>query len=372
MSHSLIKELEVAIAHCSPDRCADMVRRITDLFIADSIRYSDDEITVFDDVLVRLTAEIEISARALLASRLAPIPNAPPNVIRKLALDDEAEVACPVLARSERLDDATLVRCAGTKDQRHLLAIALRSSLSEAVTDILVDRGDRQVALTTAENSGARISDAGFSVLISRSHGDDHLAEIVGSRTELPPHLFLKLLATASRAVQMTLEAEHPQARREIYRVVAEVSNRIQSAVRARSKDYAAAGAVVESLRDLGQLSESNVTEFARAGKFEETTVALARLCDLPIEVVERAMIQDRPETILILAKAAGMPWACAKAILWLRVGKSGISTSEMEQCLASFQRLKPATAKQFVRFYQTRENRKHAPLGTQLPPPLF
>ena len=225
MSRSLIEELEVAIAHGSPDRCADMVRRITDLFIADSIRYSDDEIAVFDDVLVRLAAEIEISARALLASRLAPIPNAPPNVIRKLALDDEADVACPVLARSERLDDATLVRCAGTKDQRHLLAIALRSSLSEAVTDILVDRGDRQVALSTAENSGARISDVGFSVLISRSHGDDRLAEIVGSRTELPPHLFLKLLATASRAVQMKLEAEHPQARREIYRVVTEVSN---------------------------------------------------------------------------------------------------------------------------------------------------
>ena len=246
MFRSLIEELEVAIAHGSPDRCADMVRRITDLFIAGSIRYSDDEIAVFDDVLVRLAAEIEVSARALLASRLARIPNAPPNVIRELALDDEADVACPVLARSERLDDATLVRCAGTKDQRHLLAIALRGSLSEAVTDVLVDRGDRQVALSTAENSGARISDAGFSVLISRSHGDDRLAEIVGSRTELPPHLFLKLLATASRAVQTKLEAEHPRARREIYRVVTEVSNRIQSEARARSKDYAAAGAVVE------------------------------------------------------------------------------------------------------------------------------
>ncbi len=354
---SFIKEIELAIARGSPDRRADMVRHITDLFVAESDRYSDDEIALFDDVLTRLTAEIEVSARALLAQRLAPLPNAPPDVIRVLALD-EADVACPVLAQSERLDDATLVRCAKTKGQPHLLAMAGRRSLSEAVTDVLVERGDRQVVLTTAKNPGASISHAGFAALVSRSRGDDSLAEVVGARREIPPHLFLKLLATASKAVQIKLQAEHPHAGREVDQVVAEVANRIQFEARVRSKSYAAAQAAVDALHGAGQLSESKVTAFAKAERFEETTVALARLCELPIEVVERAMIHDRPETILIIAKAAEISWLGAKSILCLRATKCGISISEMEQCLASFERLKPSTAKQIVRFY--RKRRQH------------
>ncbi len=354
---SLINEIESAVTYGSAVRCADMVRDITDLFVADSDRYSDDEVAVFDDVLTRLAAEIEVSARALLASRLAAIPNAPPNVIRLLAFDEAPDVACPVLAQSEQLGDPTLVHCASTKDQQHLLAIAQRKYLSAAVTDVLVERGDRRVVLTTAANSGAKISDSGFAVLVRRSDGDDRLAEIVGSRTEIPANLFLKLLATASKAVRIKLQSERPQASRVIHQVVADVSNRIQAEFRARSKNYAAAQALVDSLHGSGQLSEADVTDFAKAGKFEETTVSLARLCDLPIAVVERAMVQDRPETILILAKAAGLAWAGAKAILWIRVGKSGVSTTELEQCLASFERLKPATAKQIVRFHRMRQD---------------
>jgi uncharacterized protein (DUF2336 family) len=354
---SFIKEIELAIARGSPERRADMVRHVTDLFVAAADRYSEEEIALFDDVLTRLTAEIEVSARALLAHRLAPLPKAPPNVVRVLALD-EADVACPVLAQSERLDDATLVHCAKIKDQPHLLAIAGRRSLSDAVTDVLVERGDRQVALTTAKNPGASISPAGFAALVTRSSGDDALAEIVGVRPEIPPHLFLKLLATASKAVQIKLQAEHPHAGREIHQVVAEVAGRIQFEARVRSKSYAAAQAAVDALHGAGQLCESRVTAFAKAGKFEETTVALARLCELPIEMVERAMIHDRPETILIIAKATEMSWLGAKSILCLRATKCRISISEMEQCLASFERLKPSTAKQIVRFY--RKRRQH------------
>jgi len=351
---SFLEEIELAIARGSAERRADMARLITDLFLAESERYSDEEIALFDDVLARLTAEIEVSARALLARRLAPLTNAPPNVIRMLALD-EADVACPVLAQSERLDDTTLLRCAKTKGNEHLLAIAGRRWLSQAITDVLVERGDRQVALTTAKNPGANISPSGFAALVSRSRDDDGLAEAVGARAEIPPHLFLRLLATASKAVQIRLQAEHPHAGREVQQVVAAVASRLQFEARVRSQSYAAAQAAVDALHGTGQLSESRVTGFAKTGRFEETTVALARLSDLPIEVIERAMIHDRPETILIIAKAAEISWLGAKSILCLRATKCGISISEMEQCLASFERLKPSTAKQIVRFYRKR-----------------
>src|SRR5204863_4052390 len=115
-----------AIAAGSNGRRREMLQRVTDLFIVGSPAYSDDEIDLFDDVITRLAAEIEQSARALLAVRLAPIPNAPPKIMRALASDDSIDVAAPVLAQS---DEPMLVETATRKSQEHLLAISRRRSL---------------------------------------------------------------------------------------------------------------------------------------------------------------------------------------------------------------------------------------------------
>src|SRR5262245_10997246 len=160
--------VELAIRNGSPARRKEMLRQVTDLFVMGAEQCTDEHIAFFDHVLARLAVDIEMSARALLATRLAPIPNAPPGVIRKLALDDSIEVAAPVLVQSVRLDDIALVEAATTKSQDHLLAIAQRSSLAESVTDVLVERGDGRVAKSTAANRGAKFSDYGMSRLVAR------------------------------------------------------------------------------------------------------------------------------------------------------------------------------------------------------------
>jgi uncharacterized protein (DUF2336 family) len=130
----------------------------------------------------------------------------------------------------------------------------------------------------------------------------------------------------------------------------------MQGEARSGSKDYSAARALVAALHASSRLDEDRLAAFAKAGKFEETTAALALLCDLPLEVIERAMTHDRPETVLILAKAIGLSWTTAKAILMLRAGKPGMSGLDIEQCLANYERLKPATAEHVINFHRKRE----------------
>ncbi|MGP0090127.1 MAG: DUF2336 domain-containing protein [Xanthobacteraceae bacterium] len=354
---TLVNELEDALRHGTPKGRADILHYVTDLFIFGSSEYSNEQIAVFDDVFNRLAATIEVSARVILATRLAKLPNAPPIVIQTLAFDDAIDVAVPVLMYSQRLREAALVDNARTKSQQHLLAISQRKSLSEPVTDVLVERGDQRVVRSTVENVGAKFSDSGYATLVSRSGGDEGLAVCLGSRGDIPRHHFLKLLAKASEAVRNKLEAANCHPAREIQTVVAEVAKRIQAKTEAESKDYLAACAHVDALRATGRLDESAVEAFARAGKFEETTASLAVLCDLPIAVVERAMIQDRAELALIFAKAVGLSWRTAKAILLLRTGQGRISPHEIERGVATFERLKRATAQQVVRFQRTRQH---------------
>ena len=166
---SLLDDLEKALAAGSNGQRIEMLSRITDLFVGDAHRYTAVQVDLFDEVITKLTVAIEAKARAKLSIRLADVPNAPVGVVRMLAFDDDIEVARAVLAGSERLDESDLVANAKSKSQQHLAAIAERKSLSEAVTDVLVTRGDRQVAQSVAKNAGARFSDAGFRMLVQRS-----------------------------------------------------------------------------------------------------------------------------------------------------------------------------------------------------------
>ena len=353
---TVITELERAIENGSPQHRAQMLLQVADLFVSNSPRYTDDEISLFDDIITRLATEIEISVRSLLAQRLAPIANAPANIMRILAGDDEIKVAYPVLAESERLDDAILVQSARSKSQEHLLAISRRKTLSEVITDVLVERGNKQVILSTAKNRGARFSVAGFCRLVKRSDGDDALAECVGSRPDIPRPLLLVLLETASELVRAKLIAENRHSRPEIHHAIATITNELRDNVQVESTNHADAQALIRSLKDSGQLGDATIQTFVKNKEFAEVTAALAHMCNVSVDVIQQAMLQDRPETILILAKAAKLSWPTTKALLSFCTRQRPISSVEIEQCLASFERLNFATAQKIVEFYKIRQ----------------
>src|ERR1700704_5456522 len=223
-STDLLDELQTTLAHGTVARRVETLRRVTDLFLSGAVDYSDEQIALFDDVFHCLMRHIEASAKALLASRLAPIACAPPLTIRALAFDDLIEVAALVLSQSERLDDDALIETARNKSQAHLMAISLRKVLSGAWTDVLVLRGNDEVIHSPVNNPGAEFSERGFTRLVNRAEGDDDLATCLGMRPTIPRHLYLKLLAKASATVRARLEAAHPQHAGEVPTAVREAT----------------------------------------------------------------------------------------------------------------------------------------------------
>ncbi|HET7849320.1 MAG TPA: DUF2336 domain-containing protein [Pseudolabrys sp.] len=356
---ALIHELDSSIARSSRSRRAAMVRHLTDLFLVSVDQYSPEEIAVIDDVLLRLVATIEESARALLAIRLSPVAKAPPRVMRMLACDDAIDIASPVLIQSEQLDTATLVECARTKSQEHMLAISRRKMLPEAVTDILISRGDQQVALSTASNTGARFSQNGFGLLIDRARGDDQLSRCVGTRPDLPPHLFSQLLEIASDTVRAALQAEKRHANEAISRVVGHITERIETKAVTRTQAFAAAQVLVESLNSAGQLTTAKVKDFARHGRFEEIVAALSLMTKMPAEAIEQTVNDTQVEPLLVMAKAVGLSWDTTKAIITLAAQRYQRSAADIDRCMAAFERLKEPIAQQILNFHRARSARK-------------
>jgi uncharacterized protein (DUF2336 family) len=344
---------------------ADALRRVTDLFASGAARFSDEQIGLFDDVMNRLAREIGSSARAAFARRLASIPGAPPHISRALALDDEIAVAEPILAGSRELDDDTLVACARTKSQEHMLAISRRASLSETVTDVLVERGNQEVARATVENTGARFSEFGYSTLLERSETDSDLAVCLWLCATVPRQYLLKLFAQASEAVRAMLATADRAKANLIRDMVANASEQLQANARRSSGDYATAEEAIRAINRSGQLSGTNLITFANAGKFDEATIALSIMCDMPIGLIERAFAQESSEQILILAKSVGLTWEATKAILGLKAATTGACGDEFEPERVRFASLSEATVAKAVRFYRLRERAAGAASST-------
>ena len=353
---SLIPELEDVIANGTRQKRVEMLQRITALFVHGANRYSGEQVDLFDNVFSLLIAEIESKARAALAGQLAPIDNAPPRVLSTLAHDDDITIAGPVLKLAERLAEADLVDLAETKSQEHLQAISGRRVLGEAVTDVLVRRGDRDVARQVAENHGARISETGFVRLVERAESDGILAEKVGLRPDIPPKMFRDLLNKATAIVhQRLLAAASPELQAEIRRVLDKVSDEVGARVGPR--DYRAAQRTVLALMRGGRMNEMALASFAADGKFEHTVVALAALSKVPIKIADRLMAGERPDPVLILCRAAGMTWATVKAIIVSCAESNGNAVQGLDAALANYERLSPSTAQRVVRFWQVKQN---------------
>lgn len=368
LERSLLVEIEATFATGTADRQAEILRRVTDLFLAGAKQYSDEQADLFDGVILRLAEKIETKARAELAKRLAPDPNAPAATMRRLARDAAIEVAGPVLSLSPRLTDDDLVEIAEDHGQRgregdgqdRLLAISKRPALSENVSDVLVARGNRDVVLSVSQNQGARFSDAGYSRLVELTIDDEVLAICVGMRRDIPPRHFQTLILKASKLVFERLAASNPAAVAEVQRVLTGITGQGVAAAAA----FAGEGLSEHSFGNIlksGKSADNAVQELAARGNFTETIAALSSLAHTPKEFVESVMSDRRGgnDFVLLLAKAAGLSWPTAKQICIMRRGPGGLPPLAIEAARRSFTTLKSETAQRVISFY----NERHAAL---------
>jgi uncharacterized protein (DUF2336 family) len=352
---SLLQELDDAVSRGSAESRLRALWHTTDLLIAGT--YTEDQIWTFGEVIGRLASEIEVAARTQLAKRLARIDNAPIKIINKLAFDDSIDVAGPILRYSERLDVRTLVDNVRTKSQSHLLAISKRNSIAIPVTDELVARGNQKVVSSVAANKGARFSNFGFLHMIKRSESDSILAEQLGLRKDIPRHLFQQLIAKASDDVKKKLARERPDIASQILSSVTDVTGALHSKFGPASKNYFTAKRVVARKHQYGNLAENSILEYARSRKVEETTVGLSLLCSLPVDVVERALIENNREMTLILAKALDFSWETTMSLLFLHAKDHRIAARDLDGMSEEFIRLNPQTCRSVLEFYRSRKN---------------
>ncbi|MBH5391600.1 DUF2336 domain-containing protein [Bradyrhizobium diversitatis] len=361
---SIIDEVESALRIGSPEKGLATARRVTELFLSSAGNFDDEQIALFDDVLERLIGTIELRAIADMGARialaeisaqLAPVAQAPPSVIRRLASNDEIRIAGPVLQESARLDDGELVRIASSKGESHLLAIAGRWWLKEIVTDALLARRYPSVSRRLAANPGARVSGGGFAVIVGQAENDPELAVSVGVRVDLPSDLRRRLLRSATDAVRARLLSRAPpHLFEEIRSAIAAVTigvEREMSGVR----DFEGAKRAIAGLKATGQLDEAALLGFARQRRYEETVATLAALSGSTVDVVRPLMQSVREDGLLVPCKAAQLSWETTGAVLESRFATGAMKPADLARAQNHFAGMTTEDARRTLRFWQVR-----------------
>jgi uncharacterized protein (DUF2336 family) len=355
-SSSLFDDLDAALQSGSSEKRVAMLRQVTDLFLSEADRLNEEQIGVFDGVLVQLIERIETRTLVEISQRLAPVANAPIDLTLNLARHSEIGIAKPILTKSTRLSTADLVEIAKTKSQDHLLAISERAQIETAVTDVLLDRGNRAVVHSIAGNAGAKFSENGFAVLLKAAETDDKLAARTGSRLDLPVNLLRELLLRATEAVRSRLLSHTPpEFQEEVQRALTNAAKAIDQES-STPRDFQTAKAFVELLREKGELNEGTLFDFARSRKYEETAVALSLLSSASLEIIKPLMKSPRDEGLLIPCRVADCKWETVSAILATKLPPGSIPKAGHEKLKIDFAQLSKPNAQRLLRFWQVRE----------------
>jgi len=144
--------------------------------------------------LCTLAVDAAVMVRAVIAQELQAMPDAPRDLILRLAQDAAMEVAGPVIRFSPQLSDADLLALLEAPPvPETVTAIARRPHLSEIISDAVVARADDAATAALLGNGSAAIRERTLDTLIAQAAGHLQWQECLVRRPGLPPRATLAL-----------------------------------------------------------------------------------------------------------------------------------------------------------------------------------
>jgi uncharacterized protein (DUF2336 family) len=338
----------------SPERRRELVLGIATAFFTAPQR-SANEISLFDEIMDKVLAEVEPMARRELAERLAELTEAPQRTLVRLA-GDAIEVAEPLLLRSPALRDEHLEPIARTHGQDHLMAIAQRKTLSERLTDILVERGNDEVAGTVTGNEGARFSEAGFEWLAARASASETILNRLVMRSDLPERVANDLLPVLASSIAEKIEATNSETRVSARKLIDEARSLLSERLRA-AVSRARPLAILNDQVMRGNLTVAEaVVELADADELVDLAAFVAMRLGVHSDTVVRNLFLGGEQTLMLICRAAALDLDAFSAILRMRNRRRRGSAVEPARLMKDYLRIPRPIAENVMRTVREQE----------------
>jgi hypothetical protein len=346
---TLAADLAALAAEPTSEKRLELLRRITDAYVAHADQCTPAEQYLFNEVVTQLVDRIDSAGRALAATKLSQLAKLPHGVAERFANDSDIAVARPIIHDYRGLSERTLIDVAKTGSQAHLNVIAGRATVTPPVSDVVVTRGDREAVMTLAANRGAQFSDFGMDKLIDKAGGDGDLQALVVARADLSLVAIGRLLPVISdelagrlRDVSVNIDD-------------AAVERHLNDWAIDRQKNVARTDAYIEGIRKGDLNTDDIILELVTRKRLLDAATVLAAILDLDRYYTFNLLTGGNIESALLLLRAVGLSWLVADAFVKLRIAKAGLFDHEALPDRQDYFAIDVAAAQRVVRFMKVR-----------------
>lgn len=351
----MFSDLELLAGERSSEKRRELLNAVTDMFLDGAERHNSRELALFSQIMMDVLDDVTIEAQTEFSNRVSDSGSTPHDLVLRLA-GDVIEVSAPILQHSPVLVDADLVMLAQNQSQGHLLAISLRQALNEPVTDVLIERGDRDVTHAVSDNHGARLSTKGLRTLAEKSVSDPVLMKKIANREDLAKQIaetVLPLLSTEQSQKLRTLMAPENQ-------------ESLSAVVSATQQDFTAKKAsarsgrleilsLVQKIRDGEKRLDSVLLTLARQNRLMDIGMLMTKISGLPETAINNALFKTNNEPIILLCKAINISAAAFRSVVDLRNQHLRLPDSHTRHALCEYEKLNTDDARRSLNFVKLR-----------------
>lgn len=348
--------LELAREPSSEKRSA-LLRRITDLFYDGVTERNVSENALFEEVVLRVLEDVDVAGRAGLSDSLADNPHLSRRLAATLAAD-EITVARPVLERSPVLGDADLVRLTGAGSDEHLQAISRRKTLSQVVTDALIERGSRVVMQLLAANGGARFSMQGFGELVDHARSDETLQYDLATRADLPQQVVDRLSRLLSDKLRHTLRTMGLNTPDVLAPALLETLHlRLSGTLNERERETREISTIIRDITAGVSSIDREIPPLARADRAYDIATIVSELANVDHATAMKAITGQNEEPMVVLFRSLDASWDTFEAVLQLRAKRNRRNYAKSHTLVRAYVEMDRATARRVLRFLQIRRS---------------
>jgi len=268
--------------------------------------------------------------RKILSDTLKDIANAPPEVIKQLALDSEITVSSPVLEFSPVLTDDDLIEIiqAGPASGG-LNAISKRQNVAEVVADAIVETDDIHAIADLLGNDTAQIREETLDDLINRSDKVELWQAPLVSRPKLPSGAASRLANFVAENLLETLTGRHDMDAATLEAVKSTVHQRLgasggnpnDSRKQAVFLKDESSDVVAMRMQAAGTLDSVAIEDGIKRGDEAFVAAAIALVASIDDSLVKKILSSQNPKAIVSLAWKTHLPMSVAIQ-LQQRVGR--------------------------------------------------
>ena len=333
-----------------------LAETISDLFLQRGCTLTERERTLMFSILRQMIHDAEMSVRRVVSAQLAERDDAPRDLVQRLA-NDEIEVAYPILTKSTVLHDTDLIEVIQQRTLEHQMAIAIRQSVSEAVSGALVQKGHKDVVTTLLENPNAKISNATMEYLVDEAKRVDTFQEPMLRRHDLDPRLAKRMFMWVSAALRQYILENSGLSQTDIDDLLEKVALEEVAAVTSPDRPKRKSETLAAELDTSGKVTPELLVQSLSEGEVGLFMAMFRRFTGLREILVMRLVFEAGGEGLAIACKAVGIDKENFSSIFALsRKARPGSDTTlkrDSRKVLAFYDRISEDAAKKVVRRWQ-------------------